>query len=375
MIKKILFFAGTRPEIIKLAPLFKAFKKNKKFDTFFCCSYQHKEMAIQALSIFDIQPDFSFEVMKAEQDLFHITKSVLDGAKNAIETFEPDIVFVQGDTSTAFSAALAAFYKQVNIYHIEAGLRTFDLSSPYPEEMNRKFITCVATHHFAPTELALKNLLNEGVDQNSISVVGNTVVDAIRMISNLQDLDIDNELLSLGINRSLFKGFFVITMHRRESVECFIDNFCDALKVVSESYKDYALIYPMHPNPKIKKVILDKLQNIDNLYIVEPLGYEKFIAILRSADVILSDSGGIQEEASALGIPIVILRENTERGEILNTSMAKIAGMNTEKILISIKSFMKKKSQSNFLEYNSLFGDGDSSVKIVDIVSRLSKTV
>lgn len=395
-IKKILFVFGTRPEAIKMAPLIHEFLKfPEKFKTIVCITAQHREMLDSVLSIFDITPDYDLNIMQSGQDLTDITSRVLIGMKEVLSTTKPDLVLVHGDTTTSTATALAAYYQQIAVGHIEAGLRTHNIYSPWPEEINRQLTGRIAKWHFAPTILSQKNLLNEGVSDSSILVTGNTVIDAlhlaIKKINNTpyKIKEIENELIENGIPITLINNWngnkserrmVLITGHRRENFgEGFI-NICEAIRDLSLKYPVVDFVYPMHLNPNVRKPILDVFGDINkdnfntkNVYFIEPLQYLPFVFLMQKSVIILTDSGGIQEEAPGLGIPVLVMRDTTERPEAVEAGTVKLTGTKKEKIIEEVSLLIDdNNSYIKMTQANNPYGDGRASERIVDFIINLN---
>lgn len=385
MKKKIMLVFGTRPEAIKMAPLVLELKKHPNiFDTVVCVTGQHREMLDQVLRIFDIQPDYDLNIMKPGQDLYDITSKVLLGMRDVLKKTSPDLVLVHGDTTTSMTAALAAFYQQIAVGHVEAGLRTHNIYSPWPEEMNRQITGRIATYDFAPTPLSKSNLLSEGVNDNRIIVTGNTVIDALYLvvdkIKNDKKLD-DNlakELKGNGydINRlQSGRRLVLITGHRRENFgEGFI-HICRAIQTLSRRYSDVDFVYPMHLNPNVRKPIHEvfgnDLSNSGNLFFIEPQEYLSFVYLMEKSHIVLTDSGGIQEEAPGLGKPVVVMRDTTERPEAVKAGTVKLVGTDYETIVNTIIQLLDNDSayQSMSKAVNP-YGDGKACKRIVHFLSK-----
>ena len=345
--KKVMLVFGTRPEAIKMAPLVKEFQKYpEQFQTIVCVTGQHREMLDQVLHIFEITPDYDLNIMKQGQDLYDVTARVLTGMRDVLKETNPDIVLVHGDTTTSTAAAWAAFYQQIPVGHVEAGLRTHDIYSPWPEEMNRQITGRIATYHFSPTPLSRQNLLDEGICDEKITVTGNTVIDALYVVVERIKND---KILDFGLNCSLIKAGYdvdrlnegrklvLITGHRRENFgEGFI-NICKAIKALVEKYPDVDFVYPMHLNPNVRKPIREvfgeDLSDLKNMFLIEPLEYLSFVYLMEKSTIVLTDSGGIQEEAPGLGKPVLVMRNTTERPEALEAGTVKLVGTNSEKII------------------------------------------
>ena len=345
--RKIMLVFGTRPEAIKMAPLVKEFQKYPdKFNTVVCVTGQHREMLDQVLELFDIKPDFDLNIMKQGQDLFDVTSRILLGMREVLTVTKPDVVLVHGDTTTSTAVALSAFYQQIPIGHIEAGLRTHNIYSPWPEEMNRQITGRLASYHFAPTQLSFDNLLKEGVDSKSIVITGNTVIDALYLVLDKikKDDSLRHSLKEIINNKGydmnrLFdeKSMVLITGHRRENFGNGFISICKAIKLLAEKYPDVDFIYPMHLNPNVRKAIHDVFGDnhkaYKNMFFIEPLEYLSFVYLMNHSKIVLTDSGGIQEEAPSLGKPVLVMRDTTERPEALDAGTVKLVGTNYEKII------------------------------------------
>ena len=341
---------GTRPEAIKMAPLVKEFQKYPdKFQTIVCVTGQHREMLDQVLHIFDIHPDYDLNIMKQGQDLYDVTARVLIGMRDVLKEAQPEVVLVHGDTTTSTAAALAAFYQQIPVGHVEAGLRTNNIYSPWPEEMNRQLTGRIATYHFAPTPLSRENLLKENVADEKITVTGNTVIDALYWV--VEKIKTDAALsgeLKEGLAKAGYdvdrlkdgKKLVLITGHRRENFGDGFINMCTAIKDLTKKYPDVDFVYPMHLNPNVRKpiheVFGENLNNLGNMFFIEPLEYLSFVYLMEKATIVLTDSGGIQEEAPGLGKPVLVMRDTTERPEALSAGTVKLVGTNYDKILSNV---------------------------------------
>ena len=371
--KKILLVFGTRPEAIKMAPLVKEFQKYpEKFDVKVCVTAQHRQMLDQVLKIFDIKPDYDLDIMEPNQDLYDITSKVLLGIREVLKEFSPDLVLVHGDTTTSMAAGLSAFYQQIKVGHVEAGLRTYNLQSPWPEEMNRQVTDRICDYYFAPTELSRQNLLREGIDDGKIVVTGNTVIDAllmaVEMIHTKSDLEgqVTQTLASNGYKIS-DRLYILVTGHRRENFGDGFLNICKALKEIAADYPEMDIVYPVHLNPNVQKPVFDFLSSSKNIYLLKPLDYLPFVYLMKNCYLILTDSGGIQEEAPSLGKPVLVMRNNSERPEALEAGTAKLIGTDTSKILKNVHLLMNDK-----LIYNQMsrahnpYGDGVACKKIVE---------
>lgn len=373
--KKVLIVFGTRPEAIKMAPLVKEFQKySSLFETKVCVTAQHREMLDQVLGLFEITPEYDLNIMKLGQDLYDVTSNVLLGMKDILSNFKPDIVFVHGDTATTFGASLAAFYQKIKVAHIEAGLRTGDIYSPWPEEANRQLTTQITAYHFAPTQTSKENLLKENVNVNAITVTGNTVIDALFLalekIKSNQTLE--NEIITKLKTLYPFnpeRKTILVTGHRRENHGQGFVNICEALKSIAEQNSDIDIVYPVHLNPNVQKPVKAILSNIANVHLIEPLQYESFIYLMDKSYFIITDSGGVQEEAPSLGKPVLVMRDTTERPEALEAGTVKLVGTSKEKIieeaqkLLHVKEAFEKMSQA----YNP-YGNGHACEKIVSFI-------
>jgi len=380
--KKVLIVFGTRPEAIKMAPLVKQFQKHTDdFETKVCVTAQHREMLDQVLDLFEIIPDYDLDIMQAGQDLYDVTCNVLLGMKLVLNDFKPDIVFVHGDTSTTFSTSLAAFYQQISVAHVEAGLRTGNIYSPWPEEANRKLTTQITSHHFAPTQTSKTNLLKENVNDKSIVVTGNTVIDALFLalakIKSKEQLEIEiiEHFGTLKYEFKSEKKIVLVTGHRRENHGQGFINICHALKEIALSNPDIDIIYPVHLNPNVQKPVKELLADIANIYLIDPLQYEQFIYIMDKSYFLITDSGGIQEEAPSLGKPVLVMRDTTERPEALEAGSVKLVGTNTELI---IKEAQELISNADAYEKMAMahnpYGDGSASEKIVKYICDVFKS-
>lgn len=372
---------GTRPEAIKMAPLVKEFQKHPdKFQTIVCVTGQHRQMLDQVLEIFEIKPDYDLNIMKQGQDLYDVTARVLTGMRDVLKETQPDVVLVHGDTTTSTAAALAAFYQQIPVGHVEAGLRTHNIYSPWPEEMNRQITGRIAEYDFAPTPLSRENLLVEGVNVDKITVTGNTVIDALYMvvdkIKNNKELDKELEAVlkdaGYDVNRLADgKKLVLITGHRRENFgEGFI-SMCKAIKTLTEKYPDVDFVYPMHLNPNVRKpiheVFGENLEGLGNMFFIEPLEYLSFVYLMEKSNIVLTDSGGIQEEAPGLGKPVLVMRDTTERPEALEAGTVKLVGTDYDKIVNEVSALLD--NPSHYEEMSKAvnpYGDGKACERIVN---------
>ena len=377
MRRKILIVFGTRPEAIKMAPLVKYFEKESdNFELKVCVTAQHREMLDQVLELFEIEPDYDLNIMKAGQDLYDVTTNVLLGMRAVLSEFMPDIVFVHGDTSTTSSTALAAFYQQIKVAHIEAGLRTGDIYSPWPEEANRQITGVLSNYHFAPTLTSQENLLKENKDPQTILVTGNTVIDALYLaldkIKNNFSLrnkiikHIETEVSGNGFNLETSR-FILVTGHRRENHGQGFINICTALKEIALQNPTVAIIYPVHLNPNVQKPVKELLSGIENIYLISPMQYEAFIYLMDKSYFIITDSGGVQEEAPSLGKPVLVMRDTTERPEALEAGTVKLVGTDTELIIKEAQTLLDNAEEYNIMsKAHNPYGDGEACQKIVN---------
>lgn len=375
--KKVLLVFGTRPEAIKMAPLVKAFEKEKDIISKVCVTAQHREMLDQVLDIFDITPEYDLDIMKDKQDLYDVTSNVLLGLKNVLDKFSPDIVLVHGDTTTTSASSLAAFYQKIKIGHVEAGLRTNNIYSPWPEEANRQITGVLANYHFAPTKTSKDNLLRENKNKKNILVTGNTVIDALFLalekiktdkgLKNKIEKDI-NAQYKVDKNRKIL----LVTGHRRENFgEGFI-NICEALKTIAQQNPNIDIVYPVHLNPNVQKPAKKILSNTSNIYLIKPLKYESFIYLVDKSYFIITDSGGVQEEAPSLGKPVLVMRDTTERPEALEARTVKLVGTDKEKIIKEAQKLINDKmAYENMSKAHNPYGDGKASERIVEFVKRI----
>lgn len=368
---KILFFFGTRPEAIKMVPVIREFRKYPgKYDVKVCVSAQHREMLDQVLQFFGVRPDFDLDIMKPDQDLFSITSDALSGLKGVLREFRPDWLFVQGDTTTTFAGALAAFYEKVRVGHIEAGLRSFDKFSPFPEEINRVMTTCLADIHFAPTAKAGENLLREAVAEEKIFVVGNTSIDALFLC-----LDVISRKKSadLGIPDGIDfeKKVILVTGHRRESFGRPFENMCQAFRTIAED-AGVEIVYPVHLNPNVRKPVFDILRDVPNIHLIEPLDYPSFVWLMNRSYIILTDSGGVQEEAPSLGKPVLVMRDVTERTEGIEAGTAKIVGTDKDIIVKETRRLLyDDETYGEMSRAVNPYGDGTTAGKIAGVLENL----
>jgi UDP-N-acetylglucosamine 2-epimerase (non-hydrolysing) len=367
--KRPLIVFGTRPEAIKMAPIVKEFAKHEDVKSMTLAVSQHTHMLKQVLDVFDVPVDFNLNIMSQNQTLFSITERALHGFAEVLAEANPDIVLVQGDTSSAFAGALAAFYSKIEVAHVEAGLRTYDKHNPYPEEINRRLISALADHNFPPTRASAANLRKERVAPEKIFITGNTVIDALLMAAE-KDFDIDgieDEVLRGQLRRiDQSKRLVLITAHRRENFGEPILRICAAIKKLAEAEKDVEFVYPVHMNPNIREPVTRSLSGIPNVWLVEPLEYDAFIYLMKRAALILTDSGGVQEEAPSLGKPVLVLREVTERPEAVKAGTVKLVGTDVERIVKSSHALLHSRSEySRMARAVNPYGDGKAASRIV----------
>ena len=376
-INKVMFAFGTRPEAIKMAPLIKTFQADKDFVTKVCVTAQHRQMLDQVLNIFDINPDYDLNIMKPGQDLFDVTENVLSGMKRVLSDFNPDIVLVHGDTTTTSACSLAAFYNKIKIGHIEAGLRTGNIYSPWPEEANRKITGVLADYHFAPTTTSENNLLKENINKKNILVTGNTVIDALYlMIEKIEkNPRLKSKILELISSQYKFfddKKIILVTGHRRENFGHGFRNICNALKTIADNNPDFDIVYPVHFNPNVQKPVREILSNAKNIHLIEPLSYECFIYMMSKSFFIITDSGGIQEEAPSLGKPVLVMRDSSERPEAIKAGTVKLVGTDYAKIIEESQKLIDDENEYNKMSkaYNP-YGDGKASLKILNFIKSI----
>ena len=388
--KKVMLVFGTRPEAIKMAPLVKEFEKHDdKFKTIVCVTGQHREMLDQVLQIFDIKPNYDLNIMKQQQDLYDVTSRVLLGMRDILKEVQPDVVLVHGDTTTSTASALAAFYQQIPVGHVEAGLRTYNIYSPWPEEMNRQITGRIATYNFSPTPLSKQNLLHEGVKEQSITVTGNTVIDALYWVvdkikndQRLQD-ELKRSLIHAGYDTGRLENgikLVLITGHRRENFgEGFI-NMCNAIKDLTLKYPHVDFVYPMHLNPNVRKpiheVFGENLSNLGNMFFIEPQEYLSFVYMMEKSHIVLTDSGGIQEEAPGLGKPVLVMRDTTERPEALDAGTVKLVGTDYQKIVDSVSILLDDTNEyEKMSKAVNPYGDGLACGRIVEFIANQTPSI
>ena len=386
--KKVMLVFGTRPEAIKMAPLVKEFQKHpEQFETIVCVTGQHREMLDQVLHLFEIKPDYDLNIMKQGQDLYDVTARVLVGMRDVLKEAQPDVVLVHGDTTTSTAAALAAFYQQIPVGHVEAGLRTHNIYSPWPEEMNRQITGRIAAYNFAPTPLSKQNLLREAITQESVTVTGNTVIDALYWVvdkikkdaalsAELKDVlnkagyDVNRISKPSTLNTKQSRKLVLITGHRRENFGDGFINMCTAIKDLTQKYPDVDFVYPMHLNPNVRKpiheVFGEDLNNLGNMFFIEPLEYLSFVYLMEKSTIVLTDSGGIQEEAPGLGKPVLVMRDTTERPEALDAGTVKLVGTNYDRIVSEVSMLLDDEAYYDQMSKAvNPYGDGLACERIV----------
>jgi UDP-N-acetylglucosamine 2-epimerase (non-hydrolysing) len=370
--KKILLIFGTRPEAIKMAPLFKEFQNySEVFDTRVCVTAQHREMLDQVLDFFEIKPDYDLDLMKPGQNLYGLTATIIESLKPVLEEFIPDYVFVHGDTTTTMAGSIASFYSGAMVCHVEAGLRTNNKLSPFPEEINRQITGRICDYHFAPTETSKKNLLKENIFEDSILVTGNTVIDAL--LKSVKKVNENPSQLILDLSHKIGnKEVVLVTGHRRENHGAGFERICKALKRIAEDNTNRLIIYPVHLNPKVQMPVNQMLSEVSNIYLIEPLAYQDFIWLLNRSKIIITDSGGVQEEAPSLGKPVLVMRDTTERPEAVEAGTVLLVGTNEELIVSNALDLLN--NNKNFDKMSKLhnpYGDGLASKRIVDFIKNI----
>jgi UDP-N-acetylglucosamine 2-epimerase (non-hydrolysing) len=373
--KKNLIIFGTRPEAIKMAPLVKAFQNsNNDFVTKVCITAQHREMLDQVLTFFEITPDYDLDLMKPNQNLYTLTADIITGLKPVLDEFKPDFVYVHGDTTTTMAASIAAFYSGSQVCHVEAGLRTFNKRSPFPEEINRSIAGRISDYHFAPTETSKLNLINENISSKNIVVTGNTVIDALnysalKVTSNsFKDPEIEN--LKSIVDST--KRIILVTGHRRENHGDGFINICKALKQIAKEYPEFNIIYPVHLNPNVQKPVYKLLDSVTNIKLINPLSYPAFVWLMEKAYLIITDSGGVQEEAPSLGKPVLVMRDTTERPEAVDAGTVLLVGTDTEKIISETKRLIENKQfYDSMSKLHNPYGDGKACERIVNHILSL----
>ena len=370
--KKILLVFGTRPEAIKMAPLVKAFQKDTEhFETRVCVTAQHRQMLDQVLEVFGITPEYDLNIMAPNQDLYDITAKVLMGLREVLKDFRPDTVLVHGDTTTSMAASLAAFYMQIPVGHVEAGLRTYNMLSPWPEEMNRQVTDRICTYYFAPTEQSKKNLLQENIDEKKIFITGNTVIDALLMavdiISSTPGME---EKIAKEFQEKVYtvgnREYILVTGHRRENFGEGFLHICKAIKELAALHPDMDIVYPVHLNPNVQKPVYELLSGVDNVYLISPLDYLPFIYAMQHSTLLLTDSGGVQEEAPSLGKPVLVMRDTTERPEAVEAGTVKLVGTDAEAIVSNVTALLQDKEMyKRMSETHNPYGDGQAFERIM----------
>ena len=380
MTLKVLSVFGTRPEAIKMAPVVLGLQQAEGIESLVCVTAQHREMLDQVLKLFEITPDYDLNIMKPGQDLYDVTANALLGMRDVLRDCKPDLVLVHGDTTTCFAAALAAFYENIPVGHVEAGLRTGNLKAPFPEEANRSLVGRISTHHFSPTESSKINLLNENVNPESILVTGNTVIDALLMVRDIVN-SFSSEHWAQCFENNLYENIvdqsrklILITGHRRENFgQGFVD-LCEAIKELASAHPDWDLLYPVHLNPNVQKPVYEILDGLDNVFLIEPQDYAPFVWLMDKSNLILTDSGGIQEEAPSLGKPVLVLRDVTERPEAVDAGTVKLVGTDKDKIISEVDNVLNNRDvyQSMSKALNP-YGDGNAVQHICDYLLKIIK--
>jgi len=366
---KVLSIFGTRPEAIKMAPLVKALTNSDAIEAKVCVTAQHREMLDQVLDLFDIVPDYDLNIMKPGQTLYDVTTNILLGLKPILEEFKPDLVLVHGDTSTTLSASLAAFYQQIPVGHVEAGLRTGNLSSPWPEEGNRKLTGAITKLHFAPTETSKQNLLNEATNEADILITGNTVIDALLQVVDKvqQDEELIADLAAKFPELDESKKLILVTGHRRESFGGGFERICEALAEIATNHPEAQVLYPMHLNPNVREPVNRILKNVNNVHLIEPQEYLPFVYLMNKATVIVTDSGGVQEEAPSLGKPVLVMRDTTERPEAVDAGTVKLVGTDKDRIVSAVHELLTNPDEyQKMSRAHNPYGDGKACERIVN---------
>lgn len=376
MKKKNLIIFGTRPEAIKMAPLVKEFQKNNDFfETRVCITAQHREMLDQVLFFFEITPDYDMDLMKPNQNLYTLTSDIITGLKPIIEEFKPDYVYVHGDTTTTMASSIAAFYSGANVCHVEAGLRTFNMRSPFPEEMNRSVTGVISNIHFSPTETSKNNLIKENKSKNSILVTGNTVIDALQFsVDKVNSVNFDDtEISRIKEIIDSDKKLILVTGHRRENHGQGFINICEALKEIAITNSDTQIIYPVHLNPNVQKPVYELLDEIENVNLIAPLSYPAFVWLMNQSYLIITDSGGVQEEAPSLGKPVLVMRNTTERPEAVDAGTVILVGTDKSRIVNETKKLLNNQSAyENMSKLHNPYGDGKACKRIVEYIQNIN---
>jgi len=378
--QKVLSIFGTRPEAIKMAPVVLKLAESEAFESAICVTAQHRQMLDSVLDLFQLRPDFDLNLMSPGQTLFDISAKVLLAVGEVIENYMPDVVLVHGDTSTCFASALAAFYHHVPVAHVEAGLRTGDLSAPFPEEANRSLVARVATYHFAPTQTAAENLTAENIAAAQIWVTGNTVIDSLYMMQKrvqLKQEDYWREYFSNDLLKAIAfknKKLILITGHRRENFGTGFTDLCNAINQLAQKHTDWIFVYPVHLNPSVREPVNQILSAIDNVYLIEPLNYEPFIWLMDKSDIVLTDSGGIQEEAPSLGKPVLVMRDVTERPEAVAAGTVRLVGTNTQTIIDNVEKVLLDEETYRIMSTaQNPYGDGKAAERILEVLEKESR--
>lgn len=371
--KRIIIIFGTRPEAIKMAPLVKEFQKNKAFDVKVCITAQHREMLDQVLTFFEIIPDYDLDLMKPNQNLHELTARIILNLREVFEDFKPDYTFVHGDTSTTMAASIAAFYSGSKVCHVEAGLRTYNMRSPFPEEMNRRVVGSVADYHFSPTQQAQENLLKEHIPEEQIVVTGNTVIDALLFsLNKIKEGYSDSEINNIKSKVDVTKKVILVTGHRRENHGQGFLNICKALKNIAQKNAEVQIIYPVHLNPNVQKPVYEHLGDVENITLISPLSYPAFLWLMEKSHIIITDSGGIQEEAPSLGIPVLVMRDTTERPEAVKAGTVILVGTDSKKIEENIDELLhNNETYDRMSALHNPYGDGKACSRIVNYIKEL----
>lgn len=376
MVLKVLSVFGTRPEAIKMAPLALALQADSRFESRICVTGQHREMLDQVLALFKLSPDFDLGVMRPGQDLTDVTVAILAGLKSVFLNYKPDVVLVHGDTSTTLAASLAAYYQKIPVAHVEAGLRTGNIYLPWPEEGNRKLVAALASMHFSPTDAARQNLLSEGVSCANIVVTGNTVIDGLlKVVAALSsDSSLKQQLNKQFSFLDSQRRIILVTGHRRESFGRGFENICHALYEVADIFPDVDIVYPVHLNPNVREPVNRLLAGIDNIHLIEPLDYLPFVYLMSRSYLILTDSGGIQEEAPSLGKPVLVMRDVTERPEAVAAGTVRLVGADTSAIVSNLRALLTDQAAYQSMAYaHNPYGDGEACARIIDSLSAMAK--
>ena len=373
MKNKNLIIFGTRPEAIKMAPLVKAFLKNDAFETKVCVTAQHREMLDQVLDFFDITPDYDLNLMKPGQNLYGLTAAIITGLQPVLEEFKPDYVYVHGDTTTTMGSSIAGFYSGAKVCHVEAGLRTFNKLAPFPEEINRTITGHIADYHFAPTQTSYNNLEREGINSKNILITGNTVIDALfESVSRVDNME-DPEITNLKNEIDFTKRIVLVTGHRRENHGQGFINICNALKEIGKTVDNVQIIYPVHLNPKVQKPVYDILGKQDNIKLIAPLAYPAFVWLMNKCELVITDSGGVQEEAPSLGKPVLVMRDTTERPEAVDAGTVILVGTDKNKIVTETLDLMQNPEHyKKMSKLHNPYGDGKASKRIVEFIENLN---